>query len=211
MELNGQHVFPLSKLDATWGKYFMNADGDVISTAMHAHGVKMMGSRNGSGHYVTLAGISVNLQRLRSRAKLHRDWDFDTSNVQRKALTDALRNKTPAVQTPVAAASWPFGGKANPVATAVQAPAATATARQAGKQLTITSVHADLQAAIKGRGFLIARVNGGTLEFNPGSKPIVADHDADKVLELMARQNPGVQFVKLQLKGAVTAGALVTV
>ena len=208
MELNGQHVFPLVKLDSTWGKYFMNADGDVISTAMHPRGVKMMGSRNGSTHYVTLAGVSVNLQRLRSRARMHWAWnDETTAPVSRQTLADALKNKTPAVQTPVAAASWPFQGdklpKGNPVASAAQAFVA------GRKQVTITAVHSDLQAAIKGRGFLIARVNGGVLEFNPASKSIISDSDADKMLEHLARQNPGVQFVKLQLKGAVTAGALV--
>jgi hypothetical protein len=205
MELNGQHVFPLVKLDSTWGKYFMNADGDVISTAMHKSGVKLMGSRSGYTHYVTLAGVSVNLPRLRSRAKLHRDWVAETTALPtvRSALTEALKNKTPAVQTPVAAASWPFGGKANPVATAVQAPVAPV----AHKRVAITAVHSDLASAIKGRGFIIARVNGNVLDPSVG-KAIVLESDADAELERQARANPGVQFVKLQIKAAVMAGAL---
>jgi hypothetical protein len=212
MELNGQRVFPLSKIDATWGKYFMNADGDVISTAMHKSGVKMMGTQNGYARYVTLAGVATNLQRLRSRVKLHRDWVTDTSDplpTVRRALADALKNKTPAVQTPVvAAASWPFQGdklpKGNPVAAAVQAPVAPVAAR---KQVIITAVHSDLASAIKGRGFIIARVNGNVLDPSVG-KAIVLESDADAELERQARANPGVQFVKLQIKSAVMAGAL---
>ena len=176
-------LFPLSKLNPHWNKYFMNASGDVFSTKTSDTPRKLNGSHTTSGRYYALSpssgyGSQTELAtRLVNRARAHVDFHKETQLTQpHQSEFNKLRD-----------------GNGQ-------------TALEAMKDRD----HApSLQAGIKGRGYVIARVEGEALVF--GSKPVVHTtlKSVTSEIERLANKTPGLQLVYLKIEGAVRAAKLV--
>ena len=81
MQVHGQNVFPLKKINARYDGYYVNRDGKILS-ARKTKGqlVELKGSQahSWSPRYVTLAGATFGYNRTVSWARGHADWNKET-------------------------------------------------------------------------------------------------------------------------------------
>lgn len=195
---NSQNLFPITKIIASADGYFMDRAGEVWSErARKGSLIKLAGSTTSSGRYVTMQtngrfGQSYKLNDLQRRCKAHKDWNEDT-----RPLPSTDRTIPSAHQHQVAVPKTTLAGALGLGKSPVQI------------EIVSTRHHAaDANDGIAKRGWVIASVKNGKLSF--AAEPTIHTSDVSVISELdrLAKQSPGVKYVKLQIQGAAVAGAL---
>lgn len=214
MVYKGKNYFPLTLvLHIIATGYYMDSDGEVWSErARKGVLTKLTGSTTATGRYVTLQsssrsrfGSTYNLAQLQKLCREHIEWKIlgmDVVQVPKTDLATAMGLKSTAGRLGTMHAQ-------SAVARHVQ--------RQAEDAATIANLvaagkrhhAADVNSGIKARGWVIGAVEDGALTF--GLKPAIhtTEQSVNDEIDRLAKLRPGKKFVKLQIQGAVTVGAVV--
>lgn len=187
---DSKNLFPITKIIPSADGYFMDASGEVWSERGRKNLLKMSGSTTTSGRYVTMQtngrfGQAYKLNDLQRRCKAHKDWNADT-----RPLPVVEPRKVTVPKTTLSSA---LGLSKSPV------------------QVEVVSTRhhaADADDGIAKRGWVIASVKGKQLSFSVD--PVIHTSEVSVISEMdrLAKQSPGVKYVKLQIQGAAVAGAL---
>lgn len=92
MQVHGQYVFPLLKLNSRWSGYFVTRDGKVMSIRKNKDQmVELKGSQqySHSPRYLTLAGSTVGFNQVVTWARQHADWNKETTPLTSTEYKDA--------------------------------------------------------------------------------------------------------------------------
>jgi hypothetical protein len=84
MQVHGQNVFPLKKINARYDGYYVNRDGKILSTRKtKGQLVELKGSQahSWSPRYVTLAGATFGYNQMVGWARAHADWNKEMAEV----------------------------------------------------------------------------------------------------------------------------------
>jgi hypothetical protein len=205
----GQNFFPIANVIPTATGYFMDVQGEVWSErAKRGTLTKLAGSTTASGRYVTLQtnsrfGQSYRYDQLTRLCQNHPQW---------KVL--GMSGATIPVVVAKTDLATAMGLKPAVLPSVIKQMATSAIARhqatQAAVAKTDTRHHASsVDVGIKARGWIIGTVDEGALTF--GLKPAIhtVEDSVDGEIDRLAKLRPGQKFVKLQIQGAVTAGAVV--
>jgi hypothetical protein len=204
----GRNYFPLSLVLAATNGYYMDAAGEVWSEkAKRGTLTRLTGSTTASGRYVTLQsnsrfGQSFRYDQLQRQCKSHPQW---------RALGMEGQAPVQVAKTDLATA---MGLKPAVLPSVIKQMATSAIARHQATQAAIANTDtrhhaADVNSGIKARGWIIGSVEEGALTF--GLKPAIhtVEDSVNAEIDRLAKLRPGKKFVKLQIQGAVTMGAVV--
>jgi hypothetical protein len=198
----GKNLFPISNVIPTATGYYMDAQGEVWSErAKRGILTKLDGSTTPSGRYVTLqtnnqTSHSYRHDQLVHLCRGHWQWKAltatDTVKVAKTDLATAMGLKPAALPS-------------------VKQMAVSAVANHQTTQVAIGTRHhaPSVAAGIKARGWVIGKIHQGALSLGLEPKIHTVETSVDAEIDRLAKQYVGQKFVKLQIQGAVTAGAVV--
>lgn len=195
MNIQGtDYLFPLERvLPANVGTgYYIDKEGQVYSTrGSKGRLARLAGSKpySYSNRYYTVGGKTYSQPDLIARAKANSTFVLET---------------TPQT-TPIKTAAFPGVTKPAPVAQGADLKSRIQAAMR--NPTTETVSHATtVDEAIKARGSIIAAVTlDGKFQFSPNPVIYTSNTALNAEMEKLAKNNPGVRFVRFTITGVVSA------